>query len=104
AGLRRRVGEVLLYVVLIFFIVMLTIVLFGGARLVALLAGGLAASVPLLVVARMRQKRTFRFAEQLPDALDLIRAALQAGHGFVASCGVVAETFADPVVQAVRYI
>jgi glycogen debranching enzyme len=31
-------------------------------------------------------------------------SALQAGHGLVASCGVVAETFADPVAQEFRYL
>ncbi len=104
AGLRRRVGEVLLYVVLLFLIVMLLTSLLGGGRLVALLFGALAAAVPLLIVARMRQKRTYRFAEQLPDALDLVRAALQAGHGLVSACAVVGETFADPVAQEFRYL
>ena len=99
AGLRRRVGEVLLYVLLIFFIVMLGIVLAGGGFLIGILFGGIAASVPLMVVGRMRAKRTVVFGEQLPDALDLIRAALQAGHGLVSACGVVGETFADPVAQ-----
>jgi tight adherence protein B len=104
AGLRKRVGEVLLYVLLIFLIVMLLTVLFGGGRIVGILFGALAGGVPLLFVARMRSTRTIRFAEQLPDALDLIRAALQAGHGLVAACGVVAETFADPVAQEFRYL
>jgi tight adherence protein B len=104
AGLRRRVGEVLLYVVLLFLIVMLLTVMLGGGRLAAILFAGIAAALPLLVVARMRQTRTNRFAEQLPDALDLVRAALQAGHGLVAACGVVGETFADPVAQEFRYL
>jgi tight adherence protein B len=104
AGLRRRVGEVLLYVVLLFLIVMLGTVLLGGGRLAAILFAGIAAAVPLMVVARMRQTRTHLFAEQLPDALDLIRAALQAGHGLVSACAVVGETFADPVAQEFRYL
>jgi tight adherence protein B len=104
AGLRRRVGEVLLYVLLVFLIVMLLVVLLGGAFVLALMAGGIAAAVPLLVVARKRAKRTLLFAEQLPDALDLIRAAIQAGHGLVSACAVVGETFADPVAQEFRYL
>ena len=104
AGLRRRVGEVLLYVLLLFLIVMILVVLFGGGFLAGMMFGGVAASVPLLVVARMRTKRTHLFAEQLPDALDLIRAALQAGHGLVSACAVVGETFADPVAQEFRYL
>jgi tight adherence protein B len=104
AGLRRRVGEVLLYVFLVFLIVVLLVVLVGGSALVGILFGAFAASVPLLVVARMRSKRTIAFAEQLPDALDLIRAALQAGHGLVSACAVVGETFADPVAQEFRHL
>jgi tight adherence protein B len=104
AGLRRRVGEVLLYVVLLFLIVTLLLAILGMGRVVALLFGALVAAVPLLVVARMRHKRALRFAEQLPDALDLIRAALQAGHGLVSACAVVGETFADPVAQEFRHL
>jgi tight adherence protein B len=104
AGLRRRVGEVLLYVLLLFLIVAFVTVLFGGAVPMAIVFGGIAAMVPLMVVARMRAKRTLAFAEQLPDALDLIRAALQAGHGLVSACAVVGETFADPVAQEFRYL
>jgi len=104
AGLRRRVGEVLLYVLLLFLIVMILVVLFGGKFLVGMIFGGIAAAIPLMVVSRMRTKRTQVFAEQLPDALDLIRAALQAGHGLVSACAVVGETFADPVAQGVRYL
>lgn len=104
AGLRRRVGEVLLYVLLLFSIVTLLMLLLGSSRLVSLIFGALAGGVPLLIVARMRHKRTIRFSEQLPDALDLIRAALQAGHGLVSACAVVGETFADPVAQEFRYL
>ena len=42
------------------------------------------------------------FAEQLPDALDLVRAALQAGHGLMAALSVVADEFPDPVAQEFR--
>jgi len=60
--------------------------------------------LPLARILWARDRRLAAIEQQLPDALDLIRAALQAGHGLVASCGVVAETFADPVAQEFRYL
>ena len=103
AGLKKRVGEVLLYV---------------AARgrcgrscssrwpressCSAIMAGALA---PVLSrcssCERMARRRSALFAEQLPDALDLVRAALQAGHGLMAAMSVVAEEFPDPIAAGV---
>ncbi len=55
-----------------------------------------------MVVQRMRRKRTLKFAEQLPEALDLIRSALQAGHGVPGAFAVVSETFSDPISYEFR--
>ena len=104
AGLRRRVGEVLLYVPLLGCIGFLVALLAGwGAMVGAPLAVG-AGALPLLVVRRIRRQRTARFGEQLPDALDLVRSALQAGHGLLSAFAVVADTFADPIAQELRHV
>jgi tight adherence protein B len=50
----------------------------------------------------MARRRSALFSDQLPDALDLVRAALQAGHGLMAAMSVVAEEFPDPVAQEFR--
>src|SRR4029450_1437937 len=60
------------------------------------------AMLPLLVLRRMARSRQKRFADQLPDALDLVRAALQAGHGLLAAMAGVAGEFPDPVAQEFR--
>jgi len=99
AGLRRRTGEVLLYIPLLACIGILSTLLIGGGAPLALMIGGLAGSIPLLIIHRMKHNRAHQFAEQLPDALDLIRAALQAGHGFAAALTVVASEFPDPIAQ-----
>lgn len=104
AGLRRRVGEVLLYVVLLASIALLLAILLGAGALIGLVVAGVAGAIPLFVVARMRAKRQALFAEQLPEALDLVRAALQAGHGLLSAIGVVAETFPEPISQELRYL
>jgi tight adherence protein B len=104
AGLRRRVGEVLLYIPLLALIGYLTCTLLGLRPLVCILVGFALAMLPVMVVSRMRAKRVRMFGEQLPDALDLVRSALQAGHGLIASFQVVSETFPDPVATEFRYI
>ena len=104
AGLKRRVGEVLLYVPLLGLFGFLVSKLVGAPNFIALLVGLLLASLPLIVVHRIRARRTQLFAEQLPDALDLTRSALQAGHGLLSAFNVVAETFPDPVCQELRWV
>lgn len=44
----------------------------------------------------MRARRTARFAEQLPDVLDVIVRSLRAGHPFPVSIGLVAREMPDP--------
>jgi tight adherence protein B len=97
AGLKRRAGEVILYIPLLACTAFLVVMLLGLPKMFGLLAGIVAGSIPLFVISRMRARRLALFSEQLPDALDLIRAALQAGHGFVSALQVVAQEFPDPI-------
>src|SRR5262249_46279447 len=82
ASLKRRVGEVVLYIPLLALAAFLFTMLLGLPKIFGLIAAVIAGWIPILVISRMRARRLARFSEQLPDALDLIRAALQAGHGF----------------------
>ena len=99
AGLKKRVGEVLLYVPLAACGGFVIVTGITGRASLGLIAGMVGAALPLLFVRRMARRRTALFAEQLPDALDLVRAALQAGHGLMAALTVVAEEFPDPIAQ-----
>ncbi len=104
AGLRRRAGEVLLYVPLLACIAFLLAILMNGGAVLALMLSMLAGAAPLMIVYRMKRIRALQFAEQLPDALDLIRAALQAGHGFATALGVVASEFPNPIAEEFREV
>lgn len=104
AGLRRRAGEVLLYVPLLALIGYLVCALIGLSLPLRIAIAVVLGMLPLLVVSRMRAKRMRLFNEQLPDALDLVRSALQAGHGLMAAFQVVSETFPDPIASEFRYI
>ncbi len=104
AGLTRRVGEVLLYIPLLASIGFLVCALMGlplVARIAVALVLGM---LPILVVGTMRRRRVQKFGEQLPDALDLVRSALQAGHGLIAALQVVSETFQDPIAAEFRHL
>lgn len=104
AGLRRRVGEVLLYIPLLGLIGYFSLTLLGVRPMFRIAVALVLAMIPVFVVARMRRKRIQLFGEQLPDALDLTRSALQAGHGMMAAFQVVGDTFPDPVAQEFRYV
>jgi tight adherence protein B len=43
-----------------------------------------------------------KFEEQLPDAIDVIRRALMAGHPFNAALNIVAEDMDDPIASELR--
>jgi tight adherence protein B len=102
AGLRKRVGEVLLYIPLLGCIGFLLGMLLTGRFAFGLGGAAIGSWIPVAVLQRLRRKRGARFAEQLPDALDLIRAALQAGHSLVSALNVVASEFPDPMAQEIR--
>lgn len=104
AGMRNRVGEMVLYVPLLACVGFLlgTLLVANPLISVALAAGG--GAIPIAVVLRKRGRRMRMFSEQLPDALDLVRAALQAGHSFVTALYVVADEFPDPVAEEFRTV
>jgi tight adherence protein B len=58
-----------------------------------------ASAVPFFKVAKDRANRFAKFEEQLPDAIDVIRRALLAGHPFATGLKLVAEDMHDPVAR-----
>lgn len=62
------------------------------------LAGGFAAAVvPLLKLRFDRDRRAAKLEEQLPDAIDVLRRALRAGHPFNSAIKLVADDMDEPV-------
>ena len=68
-----------------------------GSPVLAVLAlvAGLAA--PFVVVFRKRRARLEKFEEQLPDAVDVMKRALRAGHPFSNCLKLVADDMDEPV-------
>src|SRR5215475_14538548 len=71
AGLKKRVGEVVLYIPLAAGAAIFLVTMATGNPALGILGGAVGAAVPLLVLRRIARRRSARFAEQLPDALDL---------------------------------
>ncbi|MDQ3805097.1 MAG: type II secretion system F family protein [Acidobacteriota bacterium] len=69
-----------------------------------LMAGGglVAASVPFLHVVYRRRKRLHAFLALLPDTLELMSRALQAGHAFAEALHMVATEMPEPIATEFR--
>lgn len=65
----------------------------------ALGAAGIAAMLPFLKILRDRKQRFALFEEQLPDAIDMMKRALRAGHPFSATLRLVAEDMSNPIAR-----
>jgi tight adherence protein B len=69
-----------------------------------LIAGSLAAALPILVLRAKRARRLAKFNQRLPDALDLIARALRAGHSVSAALEIVAEEGGEPLRSEFREV
>jgi tight adherence protein B len=55
--------------------------------------------LPVMKIRRDRTARLGKFEEQLPDAIDVMKRALRAGHPFSAALKLVAEDMDEPVAK-----
>jgi len=65
--------------------------------LTALVVAVIAGYLPFIKIFRDRTKQLEKFDEQLPDAIDIMRRAMQAGHPFSETLSLVAEDMEEPV-------
>jgi len=68
----------------------------------SLLFGSAGVILPWVYVFHKRARHFAAFEQMLPEALDLIVAALRAGHGITAAIGAVGKEMADPVGREFR--
>lgn len=71
--------------------------LFSKIILFAIVAFGVGAFAPYAKLNFERAKRLARFEEQLPEAIDIMKRALQAGHPFNESLHLVGVELEDPI-------
>lgn len=81
-------------------LIAIAVALFGGlSTLTALILGGLAGAAPFARLGMMRGKRITHIEEQLPDAIDIIRRSVRAGHPFIAAIHLVGEDMEGPIAK-----
>ena len=68
-----------------------------GVLIVLALSFGVGVAGPIIVVKIKKAKRLKLFAEQLPDALDIMVRSLQAGHPVSAAMTLVTKEMPDPI-------
>jgi tight adherence protein B len=80
------------------------VVMFGltGSLLMAALALGVGAYVPLFVVGYKRAKRQRAMCDQLPEALDFLSRILKAGHSLSTGLQMMAEELPQPLAGEFR--
>ena len=69
----------------------------GGAASVAF--GAIAAAVPFVRLVLQRAKRIGEIEERLPDAIDIIKRSVRAGHPFIAALKLVGEDMEGPIAE-----
>jgi len=72
--------------------------------MLALLAGAVAAALPVLYLQHRRSQRLERLEKQLPDALDLVTRALRAGHSFASGLQMIGEEMPEPIAGEFRLV
>lgn len=71
---------------------------------VSLLVGAACAAIPFVLIMKARAARVAQFEEQLPEALDVIKRALKAGHPFTQTLKLISEDMEDPIRREFEYV
>ena len=77
----------------------LVLTLMWPAALIAAAVGGLS---PYLVFRHKRNKRFYKFEEQLPEAIDMLGRAIRAGHPLSSGLKMVSDEAGEPVASEFR--
>ena len=102
ADIHITVSRLLMLSLMAGFLATLAVSMVSISKLLMVVAGLVAASLPFIRIAYKRKKRLNAFLEQLPDALELMSRALQAGHAFAESLHMVSTEMPEPIATEFR--
>jgi tight adherence protein B len=91
AGMSARPAKILLWSGVLGMSAYVAAARFFHGPIVGLLAGSLAASIPMDIVALKRRRRLRKFEELFPEALDLLGRAVRAGHALTTGLEMIAK-------------
>jgi len=97
SGLKYTVSDLLLTMLAGGVFMLLLMIWLGGGMLWSLLAVALGSSAPLLLLKMQITRRQALLETQLPDVLDFIARAMQAGHAFNGALQMAASEAPQPI-------
>jgi tight adherence protein B len=96
AGMQVRPGRVVLLSAVLALVALEVVQTRYGIFFLSVLAGVVAAFLPLLFVAFKRARRLAAFEKQLPEVIDLLSRSVRAGHSFASGLEIVSTELPDP--------
>jgi tight adherence protein B len=99
AGLSILAHRLVLLAILLAIGASLLILAITGNPILAALAFIAGGAAPFVFVFRKRRDRLEKFEEQLPDAVDVMKRALRAGHPFSTCIKLVSEDMDEPIAR-----
>ncbi len=102
ADMKWTVGRLLMVAASMAFAAGALVLLRTGAIPLAFAIGALAGCAPFLYVRWNRSRRFDRIRQYLPEALDLMNAAIRAGHSLSSAMGMVAKESPEPIRREFR--
>ena len=97
SGLSWSVSRLLTFILLLGAGAVILVLMLPLPWRLALIAGPLAACLPVLYVMRRRRRRLAQLERQLPEAADMIARALRAGHAFTGAIEMVGDEMSAPI-------
>lgn len=97
SGVDKPAHAIVMYGFCLASLLFILVFLFTQLLLVAAVCAFVVFWIPILYIVRKRAARMAKFEEQLPEALDLMARALQAGHPFNETLKMVHDEMADPI-------
>jgi tight adherence protein B len=102
ADLHITVSRVVMLALMAGLLAALAVSMLSISKPLMVIAGVVAAAVPFLHIMYKRKKRLNAFLEHLPDTLELMARALQAGHAFAESLHMVSTEMPEPIATEFR--
>jgi tight adherence protein B len=73
--------------------------IFARHPVAVVVAAGVAGALPFIKISMDRTKRLQQFEEQLPEAIDMMKRALRAGHPFSGAIKLIGEEMQEPLAK-----
>ena len=104
AGITQRADQFLLLMLLTGMLTSGALILFGFSALLSVAGGFGAVALPVIFALRRKQRRNALLDQQLPDFLDSVARAMQAGNSFSGALSIVSKEAAEPIGSEFRRV